>query len=327
MAESFQCKNCDEVFESSYNYCPYCGQETTDKLTVGVLFSNTIRNYFSVDARFFKSFIPLILKPGVLARRFVDGQRQLYLHPAQFYLFVSILFFFIFSFTVREADSKISKQLGQEFLTKEQIEPSVDDLNTKGADVFIKTEGLEASSVGVVGFEKEKLDSLISAGAPEAEKLKAMGNSENAGVMTTKVYSQVLKLYERKGGGILKTLFDTVPVAMFFLLPLFAFLLKLFFRRSGTFAHHMVFSFNFFTFLFTTFAVLAIANTFFAVPDWINTTVFLSCIIYLTLALRHFYRSRMLSAFIKASSISLLYMLIVVPVAMVGVIFVSFLMY
>nr|WP_273569107.1 DUF3667 domain-containing protein [Maribacter sp. Hal144] len=34
-----------------------------------------------------------MLKPGVLARRFIDGKRLKYLHPAQFYLFISVVFF------------------------------------------------------------------------------------------------------------------------------------------------------------------------------------------------------------------------------------------
>ena len=106
MADTDQCKNCEKSFDASFDYCPFCGQETADNLTFGVLFSNTINNYFSIDARFFKSFIPLMTKPGVLARRFVDGKRLSYLHPAQFYLFISVVFFFIFSFTIRKADNE-----------------------------------------------------------------------------------------------------------------------------------------------------------------------------------------------------------------------------
>ena len=111
MANTDQCKNCGKIFDASFDYCPYCGQETADKLTFGVLFRNTISNYFSIDARFFKSFVPLMTKPGVLARCFVDGKRLSYLHPAQFYLFISVVFFFLFSFTIRKADNRVSNAL------------------------------------------------------------------------------------------------------------------------------------------------------------------------------------------------------------------------
>jgi hypothetical protein len=328
MAELYQCKNCEESFDNSFDYCPYCGQETANILTVGVLFHNTIRNYFSIDARFFKSFIPLMTKPGVLARRFVDGKRLSYLHPAQFYLFISIVFFFIFSFTIRKADAEVSKALEKSFNKEVPLGMSpviIDSVDVEAIDSVITN--TQTMSVTSLNFQKETLDSLIASGAPEAEKLEAMGKNEDTGVFITKVYIQLLKLYEQKGGGILKTLYDTIPIAMFFMLPLFALLLKLFYWRRGTFAHHIVFSFYFFTFLFTSFCVFVLANTFLDIPIWIDVLVFLSFIIYLMLALRHFYESRWWGAFIKANLISLMYMLIVLPLAMVGVIFVSFMLY
>jgi len=349
MAGTDQCKNCEKSFDASFDYCPYCGQETADNLTFGVLFSNTISNYFSIDARFFKSFIPLMTKPGVLARRFVDGKRLSYLHPAQFYLFISVVFFFIFSFTIRKADNEVSKALEKGFnkeasldslpvkmdsvgveaakkaLKENQVHTGMSDEEIKAIDSVIT--GSQGIPVTSLNFQKEALDSLIAQGAPLAEKLKAMGKKEDAGVFTTKVYTQLLKLYEQRGGGILQTLYDTIPIAMFFMLPLFALLLKLFYWRRGTFAHHMVFSFYFFTFLFTTFCVLILANTFLDIPIGIEVLVFLSFIIYLMLALRTFYESHWLGAFFKANFISFMYMLIVLPLAMVGVIFVSFMLY
>ncbi len=119
MRTEYKCKNCEKSFEKSFKYCPYCGQKVADKLTFGILFSNTISNYFSVDARFFKSFISPMIKPGTLARQFVDGKQKSYLHPAQFYLFISVVFFFLFSFTIRKVDNEVSQVLDKTF--KEQI--------------------------------------------------------------------------------------------------------------------------------------------------------------------------------------------------------------
>lgn len=85
------CKNCNLKFRKDYRFCPHCGQQAKDKLTVGLLFYNTVTNYFSFDARFFKSVYPLLCKPGYLAKLFVNGQRATYLHPAQLFLFTSIV--------------------------------------------------------------------------------------------------------------------------------------------------------------------------------------------------------------------------------------------
>ncbi|WP_025742506.1 DUF3667 domain-containing protein [Aquimarina pacifica] len=348
MASTDQCKNCEESFDVSFDYCPHCGQETADNLTFGVLFRNTISNYFCIDARFFKSFIPLMIKPGILAKRFVDGKRLLYLHPAQFYLFISVVFFFIFSFTVRKADNAVSNALKQSLnkemslgslpqidsvgvetvkkaLKKSQVHSRMSDEEISTIDsVITSTQKIPATSLRL---QTKVLDSLIINGASQAQKLRAMGKKEDASVFITKIYVQLLKVYEQKGGGIINTLYDTIPITMFFMLPLFALLLKLFYGTRKMFAHHLVFSFYFFTFLFTTFCILILANTFVDLPIWFEVLVFLSFIIYLTLALRTFYQSHWLSAFFKANFISFIYMLIVLPLAMVGVIFVSFMLY
>ncbi len=327
MATNYLCKNCEKTCDPSFTYCPSCGQETANELTVGVLFSNTISNYFSIDGRFFKSFIPLMIKPGALAKRFVDGKRRLYLHPAQFYLFISILFFFLFSFSVRKADDQISRTLKNVF----SQEVSIDSLAINREEIDQAIDSLVTAKQKIAGnsfsFQKEVLDSLIAHGAPEAEKLLAMGKKEEAGLLTTRVFVQVLKLYEQKGGGIVQALYDTIPIAMFVLLPLFAFLLKLMYWKRGTFAHHIVFSFYFFTFLFTTFCARILVNTMVSIPLWIDVIVFMSFIVYLMMALRHFYESSRKWAFYKGAFISITYLFLFLPLATVGIIFVSFLLY
>jgi len=349
MSSTNQCKNCEKSFDDSYEYCPYCGQEATDNLTFGILFSNTIENYFSIDARFFRSFGTLMIKPGVLARRFVDGKRLKYLHPAQFYLFISVLFFFIFSFSVRKADQQVTQALKKGFdkdFVIDSLQLKKDSLNLELAKKTIKESpvltGISEEDLSVLdsvisaeqnapnlsfGFRRNALDSLIAIDAPQADKLKAMGLEENASAFNQKLYAKMLKFYEQKGDGILNTLYDTIPIAMFFMLPLFAVLLKLFYWRRGTFAHHMVFSFYFFTFIFTSFCVLILANMLIDIPVWLEVLFFLSFIIYLLLALHNFYKSSWIGAFFKANIISFFYMLIIVPIAIIGIITVSFMLY
>ena len=349
MAELETCKNCEKSFDPSYDFCPYCGQEATDNLTFSVLFSNTIENYFSIDARFFRSFVPLMLKPGVLARRFVDGKRLKYLHPAQFYLFISVLFFFLFSFSVRQADSEVNKAFEKGLdseISLDSIPSQADSVGIAIARQELKKnqkytgmtdEQLQKLDSAMIidarnpdmsfGLRQETLDSLILSGASQQEKLEAMGLKKDAGVVTTKVYTQLLKLYEQRAGGILQTLYDTIPVAMFIMLPLFAILLKIFYWNRGTFAHHMVFSFYFFTFLFTTFCALIVANFIVDVPGSLEFLIIMSVIIYLMIALHNFYRSSWIGAFFKSGIISFAYMLFVVPIAAAGVIFVAFMLY
>jgi len=349
MSTKNQCKNCEKPFDESFDFCPFCGQETADNLTFGILFSNTISNYFSIDARFFKSFVPLMLKPGVLARRFVDGKRLSYLHPAQFYLFISVVYFFMFSFSVRKADYKVTQALQKGFdkeVTLDSLLMVKDSINLEGAKKMIKEspylKGIPDEELSAldsiisaepdipnisIGFKREVLDSLIAINAPLPDKLKAMGLAEDANTMAIRFYEQMLKFYEKKGDGILNVLYDTIPIAMFFMLPLFAILLKIVYWRRGTFAHHMVFSFYFFTFLFASFCALILANMLLDIPIWLEVIFFLSFILYLILALRNFYRSSWFGAWLRANMIALAYLIFIVPIAIFGITIISFMLY
>lgn len=51
--------------------------------------------FISFDAKFWKTILPLLTKPGKVSRDFIDGKRARYSNPFQFYLTVSIIFFLI----------------------------------------------------------------------------------------------------------------------------------------------------------------------------------------------------------------------------------------
>jgi len=49
-------------------------------------------------------------KPGYLSLKFVEGRRILYLHPAQMYLFITVIFFFLFSFINRQQVQDLNRE-------------------------------------------------------------------------------------------------------------------------------------------------------------------------------------------------------------------------
>jgi Protein of unknown function (DUF3667) len=352
--ETTTCKNCEQEHETGFEFCPHCGQKTNEDLTVGVLFYNTISNYFSFDARFFKSFIPLMFRPGVLAKRFIEGKRLLYLHPAQMYLFISVVFFFFFSFIVRDQVEKLDKQLEKGFteetakidslrtqvldtakiasitknLKDSNIITGVDAEELKALDSIIVTKAKTTNNFSGFGYDSKKVDSLIAAKAPIEEQLKAMGMAEDAGIFKRRLYTQLLKFQtNKKGGTILQTFYDSIPIALFVLLPIFAMLLKLFFWRRGSFAHHLVFSFYYYSFLFTVMCILLLANFIWDVPDSVDFLIMLSTFFYLFFAIKHFYKQGIFVSFFKTCVITFMYMIFVLPIAASVMIAGAFLFY
>ncbi len=354
MSKTSNCLNCESELDPSFNYCPVCGQKSSEDLTMKVLFNQTISNYFSIDARFFKSYIPLMFKPGVVARRYVDGKRLQYLHPAQFYLFISVIFFFLFSLVTRQQQQEFESAIKKGFETdiNEKFTPAnLNPENTKNlkealannkilmdsisqkeqAENLMLLDSVLADTINIeiLGFsaKKSSLDSLILINASKEEKLALFGVTEKSGGFQRLLGSQILKIYEQRGGGILKSFYDTIPIAMFFLLPIFALILKILYYRKGYFAHHMVFSLYFFTFLFMVLCFVAFLNLITDVPVWLDTLVIVSTGIYLILALRKFYGQGFIKTIFKTGILSFTYFMVVIPLSLVFMVFLSLLLY
>ncbi len=349
------CKNCEKGYDKEFQFCPYCGQKANDELTLGVLFYNTISNYFSFDARFFKSYIPLMFKPGYLPKRFIEGKRLLYLHPAQMYLFISVVFFFLFSMITRETteefDTALKKGFNKTEATLDTIQAKVlsDSINTEDVlktlkdnnldvgvynreelDSLIKkgTDGKKEIVNSSFDFNEKKIDSLIAIDAPDSVIYKAMGLNDDAGMFKRKLYKQALKFYKkRNGGSILQAFYDSIPIAMFILLPIFALLLKLFYYNKGRFSHHLVFTFYFFSFLFMVFSILILADLIWSISGLLIGLVIFSTFFYLLIAVKRFYGQGYFLSFIKSGIVSFLFLSFVLPLAVLIIGISAFLFY
>ncbi len=357
--KSVNCKNCEKDFKSEYQFCPHCGQKSNDELTLGILFYNTISNYFSFDARFFKSYIPLMFKPGYLAKKFIEGKRLLYLHPAQMYLFISVVFFFLFSMITRETTQKFDTALKKGFnqteavldtiqnkvlldsIDREKLLKSTEELKTNleennvnigvnyaELDSIIKGNKKKPAVNSSFSFNEKKIDSLIAINASDHDVYSAMGLNEDAGSFKRKLYSQALKFYkQRNGGSILQAFYDTIPIAMFILLPIFAFLLKLFYFRKGSFSHHLVFTFYFFSFLFMVFSLLILTDFIWKIPGFLLGLIIFSTFLYLWLAVKNFYKQGYFVSFVKSGIISFMYLSFVIPLAVLIIGITAFMLY
>jgi len=349
------CKNCEQPFDKAYDFCPHCGQKDKDDLTIGLLFYNTISNYFSFDARFFKSFFPLVFKPGYLAKQFIGGKRLLYLHPAQLYLFISVVFFFLLTSTVireqvRSVDDELKKTLNKPIISdsakaimtidsaevQELLKPLKDNKALTGMEKnelkvldSLVSDGVNKSNNQLAfDFDEQKVDSLIAIDAVDKEVLEAMGMDESDGFVVKKFYKQMLKFYrQRNGGQVLQAIYDTIPISLFILLPIFAFILKILYFKRGSYAHHLVFSFYFFSFLFTVFSTILILNYFWDVPDWIDVLLILSTFFYLFMALKRFYEQGWFRSFFKACLATMIYFSFVIPIAIILIAMVGFMFY
>ncbi|MCB0445017.1 MAG: hypothetical protein KDC68_05085, partial [Gelidibacter sp.] len=130
------------------------------------------------------------------------------------------------------------------------------------------------------------------------------------------------------GGNVLKAFYDTIPIALFFLLPLFALILKLLYYKKGAYANHLVFSFYFFSYLFTVFSILVICDLIWKnFPGWIMLLVTLSNFFYLFLGVKRFYQQGWFLSFLKTSLTTFIFISLIIPSAAIIMGFFAFLYY
>ncbi len=94
------CPNCAESYDVNYKFCPYCGQENRDiNLKFKFVVSEFLSSAFNVDNKMWVTLKYLLFKPAFLTREFIDGKRTKYITPVRLYLFVSLIYFFVLSFS------------------------------------------------------------------------------------------------------------------------------------------------------------------------------------------------------------------------------------
>ena len=141
--------------------------------------------------------------------------------------------------------------------------------------------------------------------------------SEDPSFIERRFFARMLNLIEGRGAGsVIQAFFDSIPISMFFLLPFFALILKIFYYNKGKYAHHLVFSFYFFSFLFTVFSILFAVNRFIIdIPDPIDLLIAFSTYVYFFIALKRFYGQHWFFTWLKSGVISFVFLLFVIPTA------------
>ena len=124
--KGLECLNCGQPLSGADNFCSNCGQKNSiKKLSFGVFVSNMFSGIFSYDSRFWRTFIPLLTKPGKISKEFIQGRRVKYVNPFQLYLNVSIMFFIILGFSNRFSEGSPFNdviKIGQDIDSLTQVE-------------------------------------------------------------------------------------------------------------------------------------------------------------------------------------------------------------
>ncbi|MEQ9467128.1 MAG: DUF3667 domain-containing protein [Ekhidna sp.] len=235
------CLNCGELLQQKHNYCPNCGQENTDhQVSLGLLMREFTSNFFSLDSRFAHTIKPFLFSPGKITNAFIEGRRVYYANPIRWYLVISIFHFF-FMAKMYQPSVHDMKQRGFGD-AKELSEAKFDSLYNL-PDSAHKGWPLSGSQQAMVSHLVETTD-LTSQEIMDSLKIK------KESWVTEFVANKFIRMNQETSASLSTYLLRQIPVIVFFILPIYAFLLKLFFWRKGLYIKHLIHSIHIHSFFF-----------------------------------------------------------------------------
>ena len=270
MENAARCLNCGATLVG--RFCSACGQRALPPHpTLAELAGDAWSELSGYDGRIAATFRGL-LKPGLLTRRYIDGQRARYLSPVRLYLFVSVVYFLVAA-----------------------AAPSLD------------SRGRETIGPGVrFGVTGAKPGEMVT---PE-EREELLRNLEQA----PWILRPMLKAIANNPTDFRARLFTTMPRVFFAMLPVFAGIVFLFYRRE-TFPTALVFAAHIHAFAFV---VLTISEAFkfsgsipLATGAGIVVTIGLAA--YSFMAFRVVFGGRIITTLAKLAAIGFLYAFASVP--------------
>ena len=290
------CPNCGQA--RSGPFCAHCGQNDRNYArSLPLMLGEFVRETFELDSRFLRTVKTMVLRPGELSAEFSRNRRASYSSPVRFYLFVSLVFFFVLSVTTDLRPP--SEQWPEAEIELQRV--------SEGADVERLKSVLEEE-------DGRKIDDILAhPGRPYLkilvyEAAKALGEAGDDFALDRVdrfVAGQVIDVMHQPLVAV-DRLADNLPIAMFVTLPAYAGLLALFyFRKRRYYVEHLVFSVHVHTVAFAVFTVRML------VPGGGFLTLVM--LVYYYLALKRYYGDGVVLTALKWFASLLAYGLLLVP--------------
>ena len=211
------CYNCGTSLHGPY--CHKCGQKLFSgiKRSIGDLVFNMLENIFALDSKIFLTLKYLLFYPGKLTKEYINGRIISYVYPAKLFWFFSIIFFAVLTFHI----------------SSEDIPPP--DINP------------DTSTLTVSPTSENVTDSIQSL---STEKFDTDETGDDLGMIIVDIAGDAQKVNFKH---YFSTYFSYV---VFLLIPFFAFLLYLFFRKKNYYyTDCLAFALHFHAFVFLLFTL------------------------------------------------------------------------
>jgi hypothetical protein len=280
------CPNCGA--DVSGNFCHECGQETVLHPPSSREFLHEfIGHYVALEGKLWKSLGLLLFRPGRLTLEYIKGRRVRYVQPLRLYLTFSLIFFAVLKFSIHE-NRHDQLTIGQ----KQAAPAAAKDAGAAAQpddDDEAERHGKEVKPVN------EDRPGEIRKGTKGVHDVVGRVNQGLADSLGNKIeHFSDLPGDEQKR--LLSTAFyGYTPYAIFFMMPVFAFYLKVLYLGSGRrYGEHLLFALHTNGFAFLAMTLMILMPSGFGLVEWL---LGLWLAFYLPTAMRRVYGgSRKLTA-------------------------------
>ncbi len=262
-------------------FCSQCGQSDTDYNVPVTQFAKEFASEaFSLDSRLRLTLKPLFFEPGAVPRDYVAGHRARFVPPIRLFIFASFAMFVIMTLgSGVEGDNVRVSFNGVDMGAAAAQTP--DTIDAASDSTSVPPDSVTAAPASSPGDENAQ---------------PAEGSFEQR--MQDRIAESMRRVTEDRRG-FTRDYLDRFAQAMFFLLPVFAALLKLVHMRR-LYVQHLVFSVYLHSFVFLVVALVSLPDALrmSGLSQWMSIAL-LGIPLYLLLAMKRFYEDGWLKTLAK----------------------------
>lgn len=159
------CANCRTPLKGAY--CHACGQSAHLHHSLWHLLEEALHGVLHFETKGWRTLPLLVGRPGLLTRRYIDGQRTRYVSPLALFLFMVFLLFFAMSFTDGEHAVSISAKTGDRSEVLAQLTKNVSDSKEDVQEAVVALDKARRQSEDVASAETELAVALAAQHAAE----------------------------------------------------------------------------------------------------------------------------------------------------------------